>query len=103
MKILEAKKGRLPDEIIIITGGRKQPILDEVINEAPRTAFVYVDDSVSQLEKMLDSNADVKVVRGLRHGTKRSAAETNRTFQTAQMEETRHTKILDEALSSQTG
>lgn len=50
LKTLSRHGKRLPDEIILFTRGRKDPIIEKLLEEYPDLRFIYVDDSPRQLE-----------------------------------------------------
>lgn len=68
-------KLKLPDEIVIITSGSKQPILKQIVNETPQVAYAFLDDSVTELQDMLGV-ARVTPFRVKRPNTKREHHKT---------------------------
>ncbi len=79
-----AKNGkRMPNEIMIITHGRKRQALLEIRDEKPELKWIYVDDSHRQLEKM--KNDGITLVNAKRDGAKRTDEASE--FQTVNMNE----------------
>ena len=94
---LKRKGKRIPDEIIVITDGRKEPILKQIIDASQNAQCVYGDDSVNQLEKMIGTKNTV-LVRGWRKGTKRALDITPEGVRQFDMTTTPHSKIIFDAL-----
>lgn len=83
LEILAKKGKRMPDEILIVTQGRKRQALLEIRDEKPSIQWTYVDDSERQLEKM--KNDDMQLFIAKRSGAKRVYEPSN--FKTTNMRE----------------
>ena len=80
---LKVANKRLPNEIMIITQGRKNLALKQLISEKPDCEWTYVDDSNSQLESMEQEQIDINLVKANREDTKRYVEESD--FSTSNM------------------
>lgn len=77
--LVELKKAgkRTPDEVIVFTRGRKEPVITKLAGETGSIPLVYLDDSVGQLEKVMGI-PNIIALRALRSGSKRSQSSTPR-------------------------
>jgi hypothetical protein len=78
IKELKLHNQRIPDEILVFLKGRKEPIIESVVNLFPNTKFVYVDDSPRQLDGVVNIDRTTPI-HAFRKGAKRSGerAHTN--------------------------
>lgn len=71
LELLKTAGARMPNEIMIITHGRKKEALLDIMNEKPDINWTYVDDSERQLVAMDDENNTANLVNAKRPGAKR--------------------------------
>jgi len=72
LELMQQSGKRLPNEIMIITQGRKRLALAETIKTNPDLDRIYVDDSERQLEELDTPEFEkLKKIRAKRKGTKR--------------------------------
>lgn len=69
LELLAKNDKRMPNEILIVTHGRKRKALLEIRDEQPSVDWTYADDSERQLEKM--ENDKIKLLNAKRDGAKR--------------------------------
>ncbi|MCA9369381.1 MAG: hypothetical protein H6773_01610 [Pseudomonadales bacterium] len=71
LELLKAQGKRIPDEIMIITHGRKQQALLQIMDEHPETEWTYVDDSERQLASLHEERPQIHAICAKLSGTKR--------------------------------
>lgn len=70
--LIKQKTNRVPDEVLLFTRGRKEPIVSSIISGFPPEMLVYaLDDSLGQLEKYA-VNPRIIPLRAIRAGSKRA-------------------------------
>ncbi|HVF69849.1 MAG TPA: hypothetical protein VNA13_04785 [Xanthomonadales bacterium] len=98
LKFLKAHGKRLPDEIVLFTRGRKHPVIKDLVNTFPGISkFVYVDDSLRQIESIGDINKIVSI-RAQRAGSQRAGQQPTSSIKTIDMKTTKMSEILESAL-----
>jgi hypothetical protein len=86
LELMQQSGKRLPNEIMILTQGRKRLALAETLEMHPELDWSYVDDSERQLEELSGKEFEkLKKIRAKREGTKRSNEESK--FATTNMNE----------------
>lgn len=71
LEAVKEKGGRIPDEILVYTRGRKNPILKKIVDSFLNIQFIYVDDSPRQIERVAEI-ANLVPILAKRKGSKRS-------------------------------
>lgn len=96
---LKAHKQRIPDEIIVITQGRKGPFLMhffEKILQVMGQKIVYLDDSSGQLESLLPAKDRMTLLQAIKAGAKRAKDKTD--FAKVNLDEKSLMEIVDDFL-----
>lgn len=94
IKELKNNGARIPDEILIFLRGRKEPIIKNVLNSYPNAKFVYVDDSLRQVERVIGMDRIVPI-RAIRSGSKRENEITETNLKSIDMATTKLSEIID--------
>lgn len=71
LELLKKQGKRVPNEIMLITHGRKQQALLHHMDEYPNTDWTYVDDSERQLQSLHEARPNTNTICAKRPGTKR--------------------------------
>lgn len=71
LELLKAQGKRIPEEIMLITHGRKQQALLQIMDEHPETEWTYVDDSERQLASLHEERPQIHAICAKLSGTKR--------------------------------
>ena len=87
IEAVSAKGRRIPDEILLYTRGRKNPIIEKLVKEIPEVPFVYVDDSPRQVESVRGIDR-VTPLHAQRQGSKRSSEKVSADIREVDMEVT---------------
>lgn len=93
LETLRKSGKRLPDEIILFTRGRKNPIIEKVLEKYPGLKFIYVDDSPRQLEGVATIRGIVPV-HAQRSKSRRSTEEVMGNIHQVNMEKTQMSEIV---------
>lgn len=97
IKVLRDRGSRLPDEIIVITRGRKKSILERLVDESPGTRFVYLDDNVNQLIELEDTDR-LQRVHAYREGIRRAHHIVPDGVPSIPVAKTKHSEIIQACL-----
>src|SRR3972149_10549622 len=92
IKTISAKGKRIPDEIVLYTRGRKNPIIQKLVKEIPGVPCVYVDDSPRQLESLRGIDR-ITPIHAHRQSSKRSLEKVSPEIREVDMEVTNLSEV----------
>jgi hypothetical protein len=98
LRVLSNHHVRLPDEILLFTRGRKNPILEKLIEKLSGIKFCYIDDSPRQLDGV--SKSTIVPVHARRAGARRSSEAVPEGMIEVNMEESSLHQIVERIFSS---